>query len=124
MDIPLVTLIVEDEWNSIADAIVKFKLAPSFARSSWDWIGLYKVTSFIFYSFNNVCEIHVSKQSVVAKQIFLCLSNFNKVVTDCEFASAALGGFQTSQGLCGICVGQTRRSRFSSTRTSGNLDAC
>ncbi|XP_053181519.1 phosphatidylinositol 4,5-bisphosphate 5-phosphatase A [Scomber japonicus] len=43
VDIPLVTLTVEDEWNSIADAIAKFKLTPSFARSSWDWIGLYKV---------------------------------------------------------------------------------
>ncbi|XP_068165997.1 phosphatidylinositol 4,5-bisphosphate 5-phosphatase A [Antennarius striatus] len=43
VDVPLVTLIVEDEWNSIADAIAKFKLAPNFSRSSWDWIGLYKV---------------------------------------------------------------------------------
>lgn len=43
VDIPLVTIIVEDEWNSIADAIAKFKLAPNFSRSSWDWIGLYKV---------------------------------------------------------------------------------
>ncbi|XP_056233038.1 phosphatidylinositol 4,5-bisphosphate 5-phosphatase A [Seriola aureovittata] len=43
VDIPLVTLIVEDEWNSIADAIAKFKMAPNYARSSWDWIGLYKV---------------------------------------------------------------------------------
>ncbi|XP_076587206.1 inositol polyphosphate 5-phosphatase K [Chaetodon auriga] len=43
VDIPLVTIIVEDEWNNIADATAKFKLAPSFSRSSWDWIGLYKV---------------------------------------------------------------------------------
>lgn len=43
VDIPLVTLIVEDEWNSIADATAKFKVAPNFARSSWDWIALYKV---------------------------------------------------------------------------------
>ncbi|GAA6224705.1 phosphatidylinositol 4,5-bisphosphate 5-phosphatase A-like [Lates japonicus] len=43
VDVPLVTLIVEDEWNSIADATTKFKLAPSYSRSSWDWIGLYKV---------------------------------------------------------------------------------
>ncbi|XP_034547417.1 phosphatidylinositol 4,5-bisphosphate 5-phosphatase A [Notolabrus celidotus] len=43
VDVPLVILIVEDEWNSIPDAIVKFKLTPNFARSSWDWIGLYKV---------------------------------------------------------------------------------
>ncbi|KAG8012006.1 Phosphatidylinositol 4 [Nibea albiflora] len=43
VDIPLVTIIVEDEWNSVADATAKFKMVPNFARSSWDWIGLYKV---------------------------------------------------------------------------------
>uniref|UniRef100_A0A3Q3X3L4 Phosphatidylinositol 4,5-bisphosphate 5-phosphatase A n=1 Tax=Mola mola TaxID=94237 RepID=A0A3Q3X3L4_MOLML len=43
VDVPLVTLMVEDEWNSIADATAKFKVAPNFSRSSWDWIGLYKV---------------------------------------------------------------------------------
>ncbi|XP_072289385.1 inositol polyphosphate 5-phosphatase K [Eucyclogobius newberryi] len=43
VDMPLVTLIVEDEWNCIADATTKFKLAPNYSRSSWDWIGLYKV---------------------------------------------------------------------------------
>ncbi|KAK7934010.1 hypothetical protein WMY93_004906 [Mugilogobius chulae] len=43
VDMPLVTLIVEDEWNSISDATAKFKLAPNYSRSSWDWIGLYKV---------------------------------------------------------------------------------
>ncbi|KAG7489119.1 phosphatidylinositol 4,5-bisphosphate 5-phosphatase A-like [Solea senegalensis] len=43
VDIPLVTIIVEDEWNSIADAKANFKLAPNYSRSSWDWIGLYKV---------------------------------------------------------------------------------
>ncbi|XP_059193012.1 phosphatidylinositol 4,5-bisphosphate 5-phosphatase A [Centropristis striata] len=43
VDVPLVTIIVEDEWNSIADATAKFKLVASYPRSSWDWIGLYKV---------------------------------------------------------------------------------
>ncbi|CAB1319828.1 unnamed protein product [Coregonus sp. 'balchen'] len=43
VDMPLVTIMVEDEWNSIADATCTFKAAPHFARSSWDWIGLYKV---------------------------------------------------------------------------------
>ncbi|XP_059910810.1 phosphatidylinositol 4,5-bisphosphate 5-phosphatase A [Gadus macrocephalus] len=43
VDSPLVTLLVEDEWTSLADAVVTFRLAPSYARSSWDWIGLYKV---------------------------------------------------------------------------------
>uniref|UniRef100_A0A3Q3B599 Phosphatidylinositol 4,5-bisphosphate 5-phosphatase A n=1 Tax=Kryptolebias marmoratus TaxID=37003 RepID=A0A3Q3B599_KRYMA len=43
VDIPLVTLEVEDEWNSIEDAKAVFKLTPNYSRSSWDWIGLYKV---------------------------------------------------------------------------------
>ncbi|CAG08461.1 unnamed protein product [Tetraodon nigroviridis] len=43
VDVPLVTLFVEDEWNSVADATTKFRTAANFARSSWDWIGLYKV---------------------------------------------------------------------------------
>uniref|UniRef100_A0A3B5BE09 Phosphatidylinositol 4,5-bisphosphate 5-phosphatase A-like n=1 Tax=Stegastes partitus TaxID=144197 RepID=A0A3B5BE09_9TELE len=43
VDVPLVTIIVEDEWTSIADATAIFKVAPNYSRSSWDWIGLYKV---------------------------------------------------------------------------------
>ncbi|XP_067293719.1 inositol polyphosphate 5-phosphatase K [Pseudorasbora parva] len=43
VDMPLVTLLVEDEWREIADAVATFKVVPNFARSSWDWIGLYKV---------------------------------------------------------------------------------
>ncbi|XP_031426891.1 phosphatidylinositol 4,5-bisphosphate 5-phosphatase A [Clupea harengus] len=43
VDIPLITLIVEDEWREVADAVVRFKMLPNFGRSSWDWIGLYKV---------------------------------------------------------------------------------
>ncbi|XP_006789739.1 inositol polyphosphate 5-phosphatase K [Neolamprologus brichardi] len=43
VDLPLVTIVVEDEWNSVADATVIFKLAPNYSRSSWDWIGLFKV---------------------------------------------------------------------------------
>ncbi|XP_062874404.1 phosphatidylinositol 4,5-bisphosphate 5-phosphatase A [Trichomycterus rosablanca] len=43
VDVPLVTLIVEDEWTELADAVVKFKHAPNYPRSSWDWIGLYRV---------------------------------------------------------------------------------
>uniref|UniRef100_A0A672PU97 Phosphatidylinositol 4,5-bisphosphate 5-phosphatase A n=1 Tax=Sinocyclocheilus grahami TaxID=75366 RepID=A0A672PU97_SINGR len=43
VDMPLVTLFVEDEWTEISDAVAKYKAAPNFPRSSWDWIGLYKV---------------------------------------------------------------------------------
>ncbi|KAG1957777.1 inositol polyphosphate 5-phosphatase K [Pimephales promelas] len=43
VDMPLVELIVEDEWTEISDAVATFKVVPNFPRSSWDWIGLYKV---------------------------------------------------------------------------------
>lgn len=43
VDIPLVTLMVEDEWREVTDAVAKFKMTPNYSRSSWDWIGLYKV---------------------------------------------------------------------------------
>ncbi|KAM9446169.1 inositol polyphosphate 5-phosphatase K isoform 2-T2 [Clarias gariepinus] len=43
VDMSLVTLIVEDEWREVTDAVAKFKVAPNYSRSSWDWIGLYKV---------------------------------------------------------------------------------
>uniref|UniRef100_A0A3P9QD85 Inositol polyphosphate-5-phosphatase J n=1 Tax=Poecilia reticulata TaxID=8081 RepID=A0A3P9QD85_POERE len=44
VDIPLVTLIVEDEWKDYEEAKVIFKLMPNYSRSAWDWIGLYKLT--------------------------------------------------------------------------------
>ncbi|XP_028680121.2 LOW QUALITY PROTEIN: inositol polyphosphate 5-phosphatase K [Erpetoichthys calabaricus] len=43
IDVPFVQLAVEDEWNAVSDAIVRYKMAQTFPRSSWDWIGLYKV---------------------------------------------------------------------------------
>uniref|UniRef100_A0A8C9SRB3 Phosphatidylinositol 4,5-bisphosphate 5-phosphatase A n=1 Tax=Scleropages formosus TaxID=113540 RepID=A0A8C9SRB3_SCLFO len=43
VDIPLVTLSVDKEWSKVSDASVSFQVVSSFARNSWDWIGLYKV---------------------------------------------------------------------------------
>ncbi|MBN3314849.1 PI5PA phosphatase, partial [Atractosteus spatula] len=43
VDLPMITLIVDDEWNNLSDATAKFKMAANYPRSSWDWIGLYKV---------------------------------------------------------------------------------
>ncbi|XP_029427094.1 phosphatidylinositol 4,5-bisphosphate 5-phosphatase A isoform X2 [Rhinatrema bivittatum] len=42
-DVPLVQILVADEWCKASDAIVRFSMAPTFPKSSWDWIGLYKV---------------------------------------------------------------------------------
>lgn len=108
MDVPLVTLIVEDEWNSVADATAKFKLAPNFSRSSWDWIGLYKVTSVLWTAFRGE-TIHIK-------------GNCFEWSTILWWRCCPSGGFQTPQGLCGICVGQARGGWLSSTRTSGNWD--
>ncbi len=37
------TLEVEKEWTKFSDATVKLSMAYGFQRSSWDWVGLYKV---------------------------------------------------------------------------------
>ncbi|XP_075390237.1 phosphatidylinositol 4,5-bisphosphate 5-phosphatase A isoform X1 [Tenrec ecaudatus] len=42
-DVPLVRLEVADEWVRPEQAVVKYRMETVFARSSWDWIGLYRV---------------------------------------------------------------------------------
>lgn len=42
-DKPLVEIYVADEWIRPEQAVVKYKMAAGFHRSSWDWIGLYRV---------------------------------------------------------------------------------
>lgn len=108
VDVPLVTLIVEDEWNSVADATARFKLAPNFSRSSWDWIGLYKVSSVRLTAFRG-------------EAIKIQYSRFDWS-TVLWLRRCPSGGFQTPQGLRGICVGQAGGGWLSSTRTSGNWD--
>lgn len=43
VDKPLVEIYVADEWSRPEQAVVRYKLAVGFHRSSWDWIGLYRV---------------------------------------------------------------------------------
>lgn len=43
VNLPLVTLEVEKEWTKFSDATAKLTMAHGFQRSSWDWVGLYKV---------------------------------------------------------------------------------
>ncbi|KAM9456041.1 inositol polyphosphate 5-phosphatase K isoform 1-T2 [Clarias gariepinus] len=43
LDLPLVELEVEKEWTKVSDATARFTTASGFQRSSWDWVGLYKV---------------------------------------------------------------------------------
>ncbi|KAI7793043.1 putative phosphatidylinositol 4 [Triplophysa rosa] len=43
VNLPSVTLEVEKEWTKFSDATVKITVASGFQRSSWDWVGLYKV---------------------------------------------------------------------------------
>ncbi|CAH6987805.1 phosphatidylinositol 4,5-bisphosphate 5-phosphatase A [Phodopus roborovskii] len=42
-DVPLVRLEVADEWARPEQAVVRYRMETVFARSSWDWIGLYRV---------------------------------------------------------------------------------
>ncbi|KAM6156335.1 phosphatidylinositol 4,5-bisphosphate 5-phosphatase A isoform 6-T6 [Rhynchocyon petersi] len=42
-DMPLVRLEVADEWVRPEQAVVRYRVETVFARSSWDWIGLYRV---------------------------------------------------------------------------------
>ncbi|XP_042193239.1 phosphatidylinositol 4,5-bisphosphate 5-phosphatase A isoform X2 [Callorhinchus milii] len=44
LELPLVQLQVEDEWTKPADAVVRYRMDISFPKSSWDWIGLYKIS--------------------------------------------------------------------------------
>ncbi|NXK57267.1 PI5PA phosphatase, partial [Chauna torquata] len=43
VDKPPVEIYVADEWSRPEQAVVKYKMAAGFHRSSWDWIGLYRV---------------------------------------------------------------------------------
>eukprot|EP00079_Xenopus_tropicalis_P009913 XP_002934320.1 PREDICTED: phosphatidylinositol 4,5-bisphosphate 5-phosphatase A isoform X1 [Xenopus tropicalis] len=40
---PLVQLLVRDEWLQPDDAHVIYRWCPGYMKSSWDWIGLYRV---------------------------------------------------------------------------------
>ncbi|KAJ7309577.1 hypothetical protein JRQ81_007628 [Phrynocephalus forsythii] len=42
-DVPLVEMQVADEWTKPEQAVVRYKLALAYHRSSWDWIALYRV---------------------------------------------------------------------------------
>ncbi|XP_003803384.1 phosphatidylinositol 4,5-bisphosphate 5-phosphatase A isoform X1 [Otolemur garnettii] len=42
-DMPLVRLQVADEWVRPEQAVARYRMETVFARSSWDWIGLYRV---------------------------------------------------------------------------------
>ncbi|NXL53282.1 PI5PA phosphatase, partial [Podilymbus podiceps] len=43
VDKPQVDIYVADEWSRPEQAVVRYKVAAGFHRSSWDWIGLYRV---------------------------------------------------------------------------------
>ncbi|TNM91912.1 hypothetical protein fugu_018924 [Takifugu bimaculatus] len=43
VDTPLVELQVNKEWYKVSDATVRFTVASTYQRSSWDWVAIYKV---------------------------------------------------------------------------------
>ncbi|NWI98363.1 PI5PA phosphatase, partial [Crypturellus undulatus] len=42
-DSPAVEIYVAEEWSRPEQAVVRYRMAAGFHRSSWDWIGLYQV---------------------------------------------------------------------------------
>uniref|UniRef100_A0A8C6ZZX9 SKICH domain-containing protein n=1 Tax=Nothoprocta perdicaria TaxID=30464 RepID=A0A8C6ZZX9_NOTPE len=42
-DSPPVEIYVAEEWSRPEQAVVRYRMAAGFHRSSWDWIGLYQV---------------------------------------------------------------------------------
>ncbi|XP_017265962.1 inositol polyphosphate 5-phosphatase K isoform X2 [Kryptolebias marmoratus] len=43
VDMPLVELQASKEWCKASDATVRFTVASTYQRSSWDWVAIYKV---------------------------------------------------------------------------------
>ncbi|KAM3874305.1 inositol polyphosphate 5-phosphatase K [Diretmus argenteus] len=43
VDMPLVELQANKEWCKVSDATVRFTVASTYQRSSWDWVAIYKV---------------------------------------------------------------------------------
>uniref|UniRef100_A0A3Q1C6N8 Phosphatidylinositol 4,5-bisphosphate 5-phosphatase A n=1 Tax=Amphiprion ocellaris TaxID=80972 RepID=A0A3Q1C6N8_AMPOC len=43
VEMPLVELQVNKEWSKLSDATVRFTVAATYQRSSWDWVAIYKV---------------------------------------------------------------------------------
>ncbi|XP_041667481.1 inositol polyphosphate 5-phosphatase K [Cheilinus undulatus] len=43
VEVPLVELHVNKEWCKVSDAAVRFTVASTYQRSSWDWVAIYKV---------------------------------------------------------------------------------
>uniref|UniRef100_A0A803TVV6 Inositol polyphosphate-5-phosphatase J n=1 Tax=Anolis carolinensis TaxID=28377 RepID=A0A803TVV6_ANOCA len=42
-EVPLVEIQVADEWTKPEQAVIRYKVSPTYHRSSWDWIALYRV---------------------------------------------------------------------------------
>lgn len=50
---PLVRLQPEGDWSADIDAMVVYSPLQPFRSSTWDWIGLYKVSHPLLYEKNS-----------------------------------------------------------------------
>lgn len=41
---------VNKEWSKVSDATVRFTVAATYQRSSWDWVAIYKVALKLFFA--------------------------------------------------------------------------
>ncbi|XP_067910932.1 phosphatidylinositol 4,5-bisphosphate 5-phosphatase A isoform X2 [Heterodontus francisci] len=90
MQTPLIQLQVEDEWNKPSDAVVRYRMASSFAKSSWDWLGLYRVgfkhhKDYVTYVWAKHDEADAVKQCY---QIILPSSSSNSSKSDSSDSSS------------------------------------
>ncbi|XP_069788924.1 phosphatidylinositol 4,5-bisphosphate 5-phosphatase A isoform X2 [Narcine bancroftii] len=87
---PLIQLQVEDEWNQPSDAVVRYRMAGSYAKSTWDWLGLYRVgfkhhKDYITYVWAKHDEADSDKQCY---QIILPSSSSNSSKSDSSDSSS------------------------------------
>lgn len=57
---PLVQLQPEGEWSADMDALVVYTQLRPFPSSSWDWIGLYRVSSTLLSTSSECTFVSIS----------------------------------------------------------------
>lgn len=98
---PMVELQFNKEWFKVSDATVRFTLASTYQRSSWDWVAIYKV---ILTSLQS--NLTPTKKIICFR--FYLIDSHCQYVTVMAFFSICTGWIQTSQRLPGLRVGQGR----------------
>lgn len=62
---PLVELQVNKEWCKVSDATVRFTVAATYQRSSWDWVAIYKVIRCFLLSFSYAQKLRIDSYNLM-----------------------------------------------------------